>query len=118
MKELYIGANNTHIQIDPENKQIVDTIDTGYCVKRMYAIQEPTHIIYKTGETQICADADAGDVVIIFYHNEFTNELVVVKNEQIYNNLIDKHNKEQQQKEEWAKSKCCGCKCEDKCSES
>ena len=71
----------------------------------MYAIQEPTHITYRCGETQYKADADKGDVVCIFYHKDFKQEMIVIKNEQLYDNLIDKHDRDQQEKERWAESK-------------
>lgn len=102
MKELYIN-DNYHIQIDPNTKEISSPISQGYSVKRMYAIQEPTHVTYRCGEVQYKADVDKGDVVCIFYHKDFKQEMIVIKNEQLYDNLIDKYASDQREKEEWAR---------------
>ena len=69
----------------------------------MYAIQEPTTVIYKCGEVEDKVCADKGDVVCVLYHKDFKKELIVVKNEELYDNLIDKHAQDQQEKEQWAK---------------
>lgn len=79
----------------------------------MYAIQEPTLIIYRCGETEYTANAEEGDVVCILYHEDFKKEVIVIKNDELYDNLIDKHARDQQEKERWAKqqveSKNCKC---------
>jgi hypothetical protein len=104
MKELYIN-DNYHIQIDPDTKEISSPISDSYGVKRMYAIQEPTHITYRCGEVQHRADANTGDVVCILYHKDYKQEMIVIKNEQLYDNIIDKHARYQREKEIWAESK-------------
>lgn len=71
----------------------------------MYAIQEPTSIIYRYGEVEYHENADKGDVVCVMYHRDFKKELIVIKNEELYDNLIDKSIRDQQEKERWAESK-------------
>lgn len=80
----------------------------------MYAIQEPTHVTYRCGEVQYKADVDKGDVVCILYHKDFKKEMIVIKNDELYDNLIDKHARDQQEKERWAKQqeKSENCECE------
>ena len=71
----------------------------------MYAIQEPTIVVYRCGEAEYHETVDKGDVVCILYHKDFKKDLIVIKNEELYDNLIDKHVRDQQEKERWAESK-------------
>jgi len=68
----------------------------------MYAIQEPTTVVYKSGEAEDKVCADKGDVVCVLYRKDFKKDLIVVKNEELYDNLIDRNAREQREKEEWA----------------
>lgn len=81
----------------------------------MYAIQEPTTVVYRCGETENRVSADKGDIVCVLYHKDFKKELVVIKNEELYDNLIDKHARDQQEKEQWAKynQNSENCKCDE-----
>lgn len=103
MKQLYIN-NNYYIQIDPDTNHIDHPINFSYSVKSMYAIQEPTSVTYSCGETEYHETADKGDVVCVLYHKNFKKDLIVIKNEELYNNLIDRFIRDQQEKEDWAES--------------
>ena len=71
----------------------------------MYAIQEPTVVVYRCGEVEYHENVDKGDVVCILYHKDFKKELIVIKNKELYDNIIDKFIRDQQEKERWAESK-------------
>ena len=105
MKTLYI-TNNSNILIDTEN----NSCNTLRCdrggVNDVFLVDEPMHIVYGYGEHHRELDAEAGDIIITFY-SDFINKLIIVKNEDWKNNLIDYRKQEEEEKLRWAAQKNC-----------
>lgn len=105
MKTLYV-TQGSNILINPDDNTADKIESSPVSIDRVYLIEEPTHIVYGYGETHIEADADKGDLVVVFYNREFDNRMIVVKNEQWTENIVEFYRKEQEEKERWAASKC------------
>lgn len=113
MNTLYID-NEAHIDINEEEKKVVNQPKFGYSVRHIYPISEETHVVYSVGECKRELDAQKGDVLVTFYHNEFDSDIILLKSEEFYNLCINKIRKEQEEKERWAQEKiqCKGCDAE------
>mgnify|MGYP006935954650 CR=1 FL=1 len=91
-------------------------------IRNIYLITEPTRIIYSSGEKTEEVYAEADDIVIMFYRDDFKHNIVVAKSAGWVENIKDYDEKEQKRKEEWAAKhadgnipcSCCDC-CETNC---
>lgn len=108
MNTLYVTrGSNILVNTEDNTADRLPTARQG--IDYIYYIEEPTHIVYGCGETHCEADAEAGDIAVVFYTDVFKNPLIVVKNEQWAENIIAYRKKEQEEKERWAQSKCDNC---------
>lgn len=80
-------------------------INYGYSVEKMYAIQAPTVVSYRKGEVSAHLEAKPGDVVCVMSHKCFDDEILVITNDKLFNNLVNRHIKDQEEKIKWAESK-------------
>lgn len=111
MNKLYIG-NYGRVLMD-ENGDMLDAKSDYGRIDDLFLLDEDAKIIYKKGEANIETEAKAGDIVITFYGKDFTNKVVVVKNDDWAANIKAERIAEQKRKEEWAIKQSCGeCKCE------
>lgn len=117
MKTLYLTRGN-NILIDIENNTADKLSSARQGIDYIYKVTEPMHIIYQCGEVRKEADAEAGDIIITFYDKVFDNQMIVVKNEDWFNNITNYEKREQEEKLKWAAGKdldpCCD-QCENCC---
>ena len=71
-------------------------------IRDIYLITEPTRIVYSSGEKTEELYAEADDIVIVFYRDDFKHHIVVAKSAGWVENIKDFDEKEQKRKEEWA----------------
>lgn len=106
MKTLYIttGAN---IIVDDEAKT-ADKLETQRsAINNIYLAEEPMHVVYGSGEYQRETDVEKDDLIISFYSRDFKHKMIVVKNQEWVENLVEYNKKQQEEKERWAASKDC-----------
>lgn len=115
MKTLYITRGN-NIVIDTENNTVDKFNTCRQAIDYIYLVEEPVHIVYGSGDIKTETDADKGDIIITFYDKVFKHQMIVVKNDQWAENLIEYKKKEQEEKERWAEANgcdaCSKCKCD------
>ena len=123
MKTLYLSDTSSNIVVDTEENTVgtLPTVDR-YDIRSIYYVEDPMHVVYQSGETKEEIDAKKGDVLIMFYNNDYNkNILTTVKSKQWSNNIKNRIKLEQKEREAWAARKAqsdlCGCDCaECKCS--
>ena len=94
------------VQFKPTDRQGVD-----------YVLMVDEDCTVKCGG--VTKEAEAGDIVVKFYEDQYPNKFIIVKNEEWKQNILAYRESNQKQKEEWAKSKnnSCVCECKD-CDQS
>lgn len=102
MKTFYI-SNNGNIAVDTDNNSCGSLSTEREAISRIYLAKEPMHVVYESGEYKKEIDVEEGDLIIVFYENAFKNRMVVVKNSEWTENLVEYNAEEQKRKEEWAK---------------
>ena len=106
MKNLYITRGN-NICIDIENNTVDKLPTSRQAIDYVYSVKEPMHVIYGCGEYKKEADAEPGDIIVTFYDRVFKNQMIIVKNNEWFENVVEYEKKEQEEKERWAKSQAC-----------
>lgn len=122
MKTLYLTQSSDNIVVDPEI-DFVGRLQTQdrYDIRSVYYVEEPMHIVYQCGEKKEEIDARKGDIVLVFYSNDYNvYNLDTIHTKQWAANIKNKQKLEQKAKEEWAWKKaktesCEGCDCCDAC---
>jgi len=104
MKTLYINGS-TNILVDAENNTASKLDTCCQHINHIYLAKEPMHIVYGSGEYHEEADVEKGDIIIIFYHGRFKNQMIVVRSDRWVENIEAKIQEEQKEKERWAASK-------------
>lgn len=104
MKTLYITRGN-NILVDTENNTAnrIDTARQG--IDNMYVAKEPMHVVYGVGEYHRETDVDANDIIVTFYPSEFKNKMLIIKNPEWVENILDYEAKQQEEKIRWAEAK-------------
>ena len=120
MKTLYLTQSSENIVIDPETNFVGKLeCEDRYCIRGIYYMEEPMHIVYQCGETREELDARKGDIVLVFYSNRYNKYTIdTVRTKQWAANIKAHKAGLQAEREEWAKQKaessCPNCeKCED-----
>lgn len=115
MKTFYI-SNNGNIAVDTDNNSCGSLSTEREAISRIYLAKEPMHVVYESGEYKKEIDVEEGDLIVVFYENAFKNKMIVVKNSEWTENLVEYNAEEQKRKEEWAKKQadcgntpCCNC---------
>lgn len=108
MKTLYLTENN-NIVIDTDNNSADRINRARLAINDAFIIKEPMHVVYGFDGNKKEMDADKGDIVITFYEDSFPNKVIVIKNDQWVENLLEYEKKEQEEKERWAAQKCADC---------
>lgn len=104
MKTLYITRGN-HILIDTENNSANKLESVRQGIDYIFLAEEPMHIVYGYDEAKEEADAEKGDIVVVFYLDDFKKKLIVLKNSEDWaNNIIEYKKKQQEEKERWAEA--------------
>jgi hypothetical protein len=104
MKTLYLNGRGATC-VDFENKKVSPLESAPRYVDDVFVVNEPMHVIYSyKNETQEF-DAEANDIVVTFYSDDYMTRAVVVKSEQWLKNIEDYNKAEQARKEKWAKEK-------------
>lgn len=101
MKNLYLTARGG-MTLDKNNEPESWNSDRE-AISSVYAISEPTHIVYSRTDKRIELDAQEGDIVIVFYESAFIHPVIVVNSKEWLENITDYRVKDQKRKEEWAK---------------
>lgn len=120
MKTLYLTDSSANIVVDPE----VDYVGTlrnedRYDIRNVFYAEEPMHVVYQCGEIKEEIDAKKGDIILLFYNNNYNKyRLDTVHTKQWTANIKNRHAIEQKEKEEWAArqaenkcNNCCDCEC-------
>lgn len=116
MNTLYI-TEYSNILVDTENKKANKLPTQRASINQIYLAEEPMHVVYGCGEYHKELDVEKGDIIITFYCKTFKDSIVVVKNEDWLNNLLDYNKRQQEEKERWASVKdakrceCDQCEC-------
>lgn len=104
MKTLYI-TTGSNILVDHETNT-ANRLETEItAIDRVYIAEYPMHVVYGSGEYHSEADVEKGDIIVTFYRGSFKNRMVVVKNEQWLENLLQYRKEQQEEKERWANAK-------------
>ena len=91
-----------NIIVDPENNK-VSKVEGFYSIfRRVYAVTEDMHFVYNSGDYEFETDVKKGDLIGILYHREYKDEVVIFKCEKLFDNIIDRIDREQKEKEKWA----------------
>lgn len=101
MKTLYLTRGN-NIVIDQEENTVDKLSSARQGIDYIYLVKEPMHVVYGYGDQQQEFDVKKNEIIVVFYTNVFKNKVVVVKNKQWADNLLEYEKKEQEQKEAWA----------------
>lgn len=102
MKTLYITSGPGNVLVDPENNTANKLNAQRDAISTVYIAEEPMHVVYGAGEYKKNIDVEKDDIIVVFYHKVFKNEILVVKSAEWVENLAI-YNKEQQElKERWA----------------
>ena len=120
MKTLYLTDSSANIVVDPE----VDYVGTlrnedRYDIRNVFYAEEPMHVVYQCGEIREEIDAKKGDIILLFYNNNYNKyRLDTIRTKQWAANIKNRRAIEQKEKEEWAArqaenkcSNCCDCEC-------
>ena len=115
MKTFYI-SNNGNIAVDTDNNSCGSLSTEREAISRIYLAKEPMHVVYESGEYKKEVDVEKDDIIIVFYDHAFKHKMIVVKNGDWADNIIEYNAEEQKRKEEWAKKQAdCvndpGCNC-------
>ena len=113
MKTLYLTDSSANIVVDPE----VDYVGTlrnedRYDIRNVFYAEEPMHVVYQCGEIREEIDAKKGDIILLFYNNNYNKyRLDTVRTKQWTANIKNRRAIEQKEKEEWAarNAECKGC---------
>lgn len=117
MKTLYLTQSSENIVVDPETNFVgkLESEDR-YCIRGIYYMEEPMHIVYRCGERKEELDARKGDIVLVFYSNTYNKYAIdTIRTKQWAANIRNERDMRQKEKEEWAAKKA-DCDCEACCS--
>ena len=119
MKTLYLNDSNENIIVDTEDGFVGRLRgEDRYSIRTIYAIEEPMHVIYQSGETKEELDVKKGDILIRFYGSEKSLKTVIaVKSKDWAKNIEYRNALEQKAKEEWAAKNASDCENFTKCSD-
>lgn len=112
MKTLLIANNYSCLDIDFESQTVEQVEGSREAISRVYLVNEDCIVKYNNTERH----AKSGDIIVVFYENNFENKFVVVTSEDWKNN-IETYNKKMAD----AQLKCSKAKCEccdDSCCKS
>lgn len=105
MNTLYLTDGSSNICVDTENNtaKYIKSIDRYSVIRDIYYIEEPTHVVYQSGERKEETDVKKGEFLIVFY-NDKSNKYILdtVRSKQFATNIKNLYKLEQQYKEEWA----------------
>ena len=107
MKTLYLTQSSENIIIDPETNFVGKLEgEDRYCIRSIYYMEEPMHIVYQCGETKEELDARKGDIVLVFYSNRYNKYTIdTIRTNQWAANIKAHKAGLQAEREEWAKQK-------------
>lgn len=121
MKTLYLTQSSENIVVDPETNFVGKLeCEDRYCIRGIYYMEEPMHIVYQCGETKEELDARKGDIVLVFYSNRYNKYTIdTIRTKQWAANIKAHKAGLQAEREEWAKQKaeniCSNCEDCKKC---
>jgi len=104
MKTLYINTSS-NIVIDEEERSVSKLDTQREAISRIYLVPEAMHVVFGEGEKNQEFDVKKDDIIVIFYHNAFDKQAVVVKSKDWAKNLKIYNEEQQKAKEEWALNK-------------
>lgn len=113
MKTIYL-TQTMGVIVDKENDTVGEfTRPSNLGINSIWLVEEPSHVVFNSGEYNKEFDAKKGDILVTFYRDDYPNKVVVIKNNKDWvKNIIALREHDQQLKESWAKSKI------DKCANS
>ena len=104
MKTLYLTQSSDNIVVDPEI-DFVGKLQTEdrYAIRNVYYIEEPMRVVYQYGEDKEEINAKKGDILILFYNNQYNKYVLdTIHTKQWAANIKNRRKIEQKEKEEWA----------------
>jgi len=107
MKTLYLTQSSENIVVDPDTNFVGKLeCEDRYCIRGIYYMEEPMHIVYQCGETREELDARKGDIVLVFYSNRYNKYTIdTIRTKQWAANIRAHKAGLQAEREEWAKQK-------------
>ena len=107
MKTLYLTQSSENIVVDPDTNFVGKLeCEDRYCIRGIYYMEEPMHIVYQCGETREELDARKGDIVLVFYSNRYNKYTIdTIRTKQWAANIKAHKAGLQAEREEWAKQK-------------
>lgn len=107
MKTLYLTQSSENIVVDPDTNFVGKLeCEDRYCIRGIYYMEEPMHIVYQCGETKEELDARKGDIVLVFYSNRYNKYTIdTIRTKQWAANIKAHKAGLQAEREEWAKQK-------------
>lgn len=121
MKTLYL-TGSCGMYVDTENNTANRALAEVERISSIYLINEPTHIVFGSGEYSREFDAKKDDIVITFYSSDFKEQVIIAKSKDWVANIKAYNKAEQKRKEEWAAKQagidsCCKCECAESCKD-
>lgn len=102
MKNLFITSEG-NVSFDTETQECNPCGSDISNVRRVFLIDEPTHVVYKFGDKTSDVYAEPDDIIVVFYNNDaFKNQMVLAKSAKWVDNIRSYRAAEQKRKEEWA----------------
>ena len=99
-KTLFITTKGL-IVLDENNEPSGMASDRG-AISNVVRIAEPTHLVYNKNDKRVELDAEEGDILIIFYEQNFPNPMILIHSKEWNENLVAYQEYEQKLKEKWA----------------
>lgn len=90
------------VMLDENNNPISFSSDRE-SISRIYKLDQDCRIVYMKDDTRIELEGKAGQILVMFYANEFKNRVVLVDSKEWCENIDGERERVQKQKEEWAK---------------
>lgn len=106
MKKIYLTGTYSGVTVDTETDVAEPFKENRCAISSVYLIKEPAEVIYTNGEKVERQNVEKDDIVIVFYEERFKNRLIVLKNQQWVENILEYENCLQEEKERWASEKC------------
>lgn len=90
------------VMLDENNNPISFSSDRE-SISRIYKLDQDCRIVYMRDNVRTELEGKAGQILVMFYANEFKNRVVLVDSKEWCENIDGERERVQKQKEEWAK---------------
>ncbi len=101
MKKLLCNYSRL-FQVDTDNDIVKPIYRDASRIDSMYMIDEDQTLCIQDGDKVVKKDVHPGDIVVIFYDDNFPNKTIIVHSDEWVENIKADRAAEQKRKEKWA----------------